>query len=149
MLPHRTSSGRAQRAIKVERFQPPGMDIRMQEGKAAYSHVVTVSGTGKLIYVAGQLGRDASGNIVTGGMRAQMEQTFQNLDKCLKAAGATWADVIKTNTFVTDYAAFSECRDVRMRYLGVAVPTSTTIQISGLAQPGAMVEIELVAAVDS
>jgi len=35
-------------------------------------------------------------------MRAQMEQTFQNLDRCLKAAGATWADVVKTNTFVTD-----------------------------------------------
>jgi enamine deaminase RidA (YjgF/YER057c/UK114 family) len=32
-----------------------------------------------------------------------MEQTFQNLDRCLKAAGATWADVVKTNTFVTDF----------------------------------------------
>jgi len=77
-----------------------------------------------------------------------MEQTFKNLEKCLTAAGATWADVVKTNTFVTDYAAFSECRDVRMRYIGVAVPTSTTIQISGLAQPGAMVEIELIAAIE-
>jgi enamine deaminase RidA (YjgF/YER057c/UK114 family) len=135
-------------ALKIERFQPPGMNVRMQEGKAAYSHVVTVAGPGKLIYVAGQLGRDADGNIVAGGMRGQLEQTFKNLDACLKAAGATWADVVKTNTFVTDYAAFSECRDIRMRYLGVATPTSTTIQISGLAQPGAMVEIELVAAVD-
>ena len=135
-------------AIKVERFQPPGMDIRMQEGKAAYSHVVTVSGTGKLIYIAGQLGRDASGNIVSGGMRAQLEQTFKNLTACLEAAGATWADVVKTNTFVTDYAAFSQCRDVRMKHFSVAVPTSTTIQISGLAQPEAMVEIELVAAVN-
>jgi enamine deaminase RidA (YjgF/YER057c/UK114 family) len=135
-------------ALKIERFQPPGMDVRMQEGKPAYSHVVTVANPGKIIYVAGQLGRDASGNIVPGGMRAQLEQTFQNLDKCLKEAGATWADVVKTNTFVTDYAAFSECREIRMRYFGVAVPTSTTIQISGLAQPGAMVEIELVAAVE-
>jgi 2-iminobutanoate/2-iminopropanoate deaminase len=135
-------------ALKIERFQPPGMDVRMQEGKPAYSHVVTVANPGKLIYVAGQLGRDASGNIVSGGMRAQLEQTFKNLDACLKAAGATWADVVKTNTFVTDYAAFSECRDVRMRHFSVAVPTSTTIQISGLAQPGAMVEIELVAAIE-
>ena len=134
--------------LKIERFQPPGMDVRMQEGKAAYSHVVTVSGTGKLVFIAGQLGRDGNGNIVSGGMRGQLEQTFKNLDACLKAAGATWADVIKTNTFVTDYAAFSECRDVRMRYLGVATPTSTTIQISGLAQPGAMVEIEMIAAVN-
>jgi len=135
-------------ALKIERFQPPGLDVRMQEGKAAYSHVVTVSGSGKLIFIAGQLGRDADGNIVGGGMRPQMEQTFKNLDACLKAAGATWADVIKTNTFVTDYDAFSQCRDIRMRYFGVAIPTSTTIRISGLAQPGAMVEIEMIAAVD-
>ena len=135
-------------ALKIERFQPPGLDVRMQEGKAAYSHVVTVAGSGKLIFIAGQLGRDADGNIVSGGMRAQMEQTFKNLDACLTAAGATWADVIKTNTFVTDYDAFSQCRDVRMRYFGVATPTSTTIRISGLAQPGAMVEIEMIAAVD-
>ena len=134
--------------VKVERFQPAGMDVRMQEGKAAYSHVVAVSGTGKLIFIAGQLGRDSAGNIVPGGMRAQLEQTFKNLDACLKAAGATWADVVKTNTFVTDYQAFSQCRDVRMRHFGVAIPTSTTIQISGLAQPEAMVEIEMVAVVN-
>jgi 2-iminobutanoate/2-iminopropanoate deaminase len=137
-------------AIKVERFQPPGMDIRMQEGKAAYSHVVTVSGTGKLVFVAGQLARDAGGNIVgPKDMRAQLEQTFKNLSACLEAAGATWADVVKTNTFVTDYEAFSQCRDVRMKHFGVAVPTSTTIQISRLAQPEAMVEIEMIAVVDS
>jgi 2-iminobutanoate/2-iminopropanoate deaminase len=135
--------------VKVERFQPAGLDIRMQEGKAAYSHVVTVTGPGKPIYTAGQLARDAGGKIVgPGDMRAQLEQTFKNLDACLKAAGATWADVVKTNTFVTDYEAFSQCRGVRMRYLGVATPTSTTIEISRLAQPEAMVEIELVAVVE-
>src|SRR6185503_4233013 len=88
-------------------------------------HVVTVTGPAKLIYTAGQLARDAAGKIVgPGDMRAQLEQTFKNLDACLKAAGATWADVVKTNTFVTDYEAFSQCRDVRMRYLGVATPTA-------------------------
>ena len=136
-------------ALKIERFQPPGMDIRMQAGKPAYSHVVTVTGPGKLIYIAGQLARDAEGNIVgPGDMRVQLEQTFKNLDACLKAAGATWADVVKTNTFVTNYQAFSQCSDVRMRYFGVGNPTSTTIQISGLAQPEAMVEIEMIAAVE-
>src|SRR5215472_12264030 len=135
--------------VKVERFQPSGMDVRMQEGKAAYSHVVTVTGSGKLVFIAGQLARDGNGRIVgPGDMRAQLEQTFKNLDACLKAAGATWADVVKTNTFVTDYDAFSQCRDVRMRYFGVATPTSTTIRISGLAQPEAMVEIEMIAVVE-
>jgi enamine deaminase RidA (YjgF/YER057c/UK114 family) len=119
----------------IERKQPPGVNVRMQQGKPAYSHVVTVTGPGKTIYIAGQLARDLDGNIVgPGNMRAQMEQTFKNLDACLKAAGASWA-------------AFSQCSDVRMRYFGVAAPTSTTIQISGLAQPEAMVEIEMIAVV--
>jgi enamine deaminase RidA (YjgF/YER057c/UK114 family) len=44
------------------------------------SHVVTVSGSGKIVYTAGQLARDVDGNCVgKGNMRAQMEQTFQNL----------------------------------------------------------------------
>lgn len=134
--------------LEIERKQPPGMNVRMQQGRPAYSHVVTVNGPGKTIYVAGQLARDADGSIVgAGDMRAQLEQTFKNLDLCLKAAGAGWGDVVKTNTYVTDYDAFSKCSDVRMRYFGVAGPTSTTIQISRLAQEGAMVEIELIAVV--
>ena len=135
-------------AVTIERRNPEGMNVRMQQGKPAYSHVVTATGPGKTIYIAGQLARDVDGTIVgKGDMRAQLEQTFKNLDLCLKAAGATWADVVKTNTFVTDYAAFSKHSDVRMRYFGVASPTSTTIQISGLAQPESMVEIEMIAVI--
>ena len=135
-------------ALQIERKQPAGVNVRMQQGKPAYSHVVTVNGPGKTIYIAGQLGRDLDGNIVgPGDMRAQMEQTFKNLDACLTAAGATWADVVKTNTFVTNYEEFAKNTDVRMRYFGVASPTSTTVQISRLAQAEAMVEIEMIAVV--
>jgi 2-iminobutanoate/2-iminopropanoate deaminase len=136
-------------AVKIERLQPPGVNVRLQQGKPAYSHVVAVTGPAKTVYIAGQLARDLEGNIVgPGDMRAQMEQTFKNLDACLKAAGASWADVVKTNTYVTDYEAFSKCSDVRMRYFGVASPTSTTIQISRLAQAEAMVEIEMIAVIE-
>jgi 2-iminobutanoate/2-iminopropanoate deaminase len=122
--------------LKIERFQPEGMNVRMSGGKPSYSHVVTVSGSGKIVYTAGQLARDADGNCVgKGDMRAQMEQTFQNLDRCLKAAGATWADVVKTNTFVTDFDEFQKCADIRMRYLGAATPTSTTVGVTRLAGP--------------
>jgi enamine deaminase RidA (YjgF/YER057c/UK114 family) len=122
--------------LKIERFQPEGMNVRMSGGKPSYSHVVTVSGSGKIVYTAGQLARDIDGNCVgKGDMRAQMEQTFQNLDRCLKAAGATWADVVKTNTFVTDFDEFQKCADIRMRYLGVATPTSTTLGVTRLAGP--------------
>ena len=132
--------------LKIERFQPEGMNVRMPGGKPAYSHVVTVNGRAKCLF-AGQLARDKDGNRVgKGDMRAQMEQTFQNLDRCLKAAGATLADVVKTNTFVTDFDEFQNS-DIRMRYLGVAAPTSTTVGVTRLAGPDFMIEIEAVAVV--
>ena len=78
--------------LTIERFQPEGMNVRLSNGQPSYSHVVTVIGTGKLVFIAGQLARDIDGSCVgIGDMRAQMEQTFANLDRCLKAAGATWA----------------------------------------------------------
>jgi enamine deaminase RidA (YjgF/YER057c/UK114 family) len=78
-----------------------------------------------------------------------MEQTFQNPDRCLKAAGATWADVVNTNTYVTDFDEFQKCADIRMRYLRVATPTSTTVRVTRLAGPDFMIEIEAVAIVNS
>lgn len=136
--------------LEVQRMQPEGMNIRLSAGQPSYSHVVTAGGTGRIVFIAGQLARDIDGNCVgKGDMRAQMEQTFQNLDRCLRAAGATWADVVKTNTYVTDFDAFQKCADVRMRYFGVATPTSTTVGVTRLAGPGFMIEIEAVAVVNT
>ena len=72
----------------------------------------------------------------------------ENIKACLEAAGATLADIVKTNTYVTDFEEFSKHGDMRMRYFGPATPTSTTVQISRLADPDAMIEIEAIAAVD-
>ena len=93
-------------AIKREKIQPQGIHVRMVDGQARYTQVVTVSGTGKMIFVAGQLARDARGNCVgKGDMRAQIQQVGENIKTCLEAAGATLADIVKTNTFVTDYGS--------------------------------------------
>ena len=123
--------------------------VVMRAGQPAYRHVVTVSGTGKMIFVAGQLARNAQGVCVgKGDMRAQIEQVGENIKTCLKAAGATLADIVKTNTYVTDYEEFAKHPDMRMRYFGAAKPTSTTVQISRLADPDAMIEIEAIAVID-
>jgi enamine deaminase RidA (YjgF/YER057c/UK114 family) len=55
--------------------------------------------------------------------------------------------VIKLNTFMTDHQAFSRFSVVGMGYFEIGSPTSATIQISGLALPESMVEIEMIAAV--
>ena len=137
-------------AIKREKIQPKGIHVRVMAGQPAYTQVVTVSGSGRMIFVAGQLARDADGNCVgKGDMRAQIQQVGENIKICLEAAGATLADIVKTNTYVTDYAEFAKHGDMRLRYFGPATPTSTTVQISRLADPDAMIEIEAIAAVDS
>jgi enamine deaminase RidA (YjgF/YER057c/UK114 family) len=136
-------------AIKREKIQPAGIHVRMMAGQAAYTQVVTVSGSGRQIFVAGQLARDPDGNCVgKGDMRAQIEQVGENIKTCLAAAGATLADIVKTNTYVTDFEEFQKHGDMRLRYFGPATPTSTTVEVRRLAHPDFMIEVEAIAFVD-
>ena len=136
-------------ALKRERMQPPGLNVRVVGGHALYSHVVTVEGGGKQIFVAGQLARDKDGNCVgKGDMRAQIEQVGKNIEACLAAAGASLSDIVKTNTYVTDIEEFFRHADMRMRYFAPAMPTSTTVEVRRLAGPDFLVEIEALAILD-
>jgi 2-iminobutanoate/2-iminopropanoate deaminase len=136
-------------AIKREKIQPAGIHVVIRAGQPAYTQVVTVSGSGKMIFVAGQLARDAAGKLVgAGDMRAQIQQIGENIRICLEAAGASLADIVKTNTYVTNYEEFSKHGDMRLRYFGPATPTSTTVEVRRLADPDAMLEIEAIAVVD-
>ena len=123
-------------AIKREKIQPFGIHVRMMAGQPAYTQVVTVSGTGKMIFVAGQLARDPDGNCVgKGDMRAQIQQVRENIKTCLEAAGATLGDIVKTNTYVTSFDESQKHGDMRLRYFGPASPTSTTVKVRRFAHP--------------
>jgi enamine deaminase RidA (YjgF/YER057c/UK114 family) len=118
-------------------YKPPG-----------YSHVVEVRGPGRVVYIAGQLGFDAQGNLVgaAGDFRAQAMQAFENLKLALAAVGAGFGDVVKLNNYLTDMSHLPVFREVRDHYLNVsAPPASTTIEISKFARDGALIEIEAVA----
>jgi len=116
-----------------------------------YSHAVTAAGTGKLVYVSGQVSWDASGNIVgKGDMRAQGEQVFKNVGHALAAAGAGWDDVIKMNGYMVGMHAerVNAYREVRQRFLKAgALPASTLVGIERLVDPELLLEVEVVAAV--
>ncbi len=118
------------------------------ETEALFPHAVSVTG-GRTIFVSGQLALDKNGTIVgKGDMRAQLRQVGENLKASLEAAGATLDDIVKTTTYITDMEAFFGCMDVRREYLGRAFPTSTTVEVSRLADPDMMIEIEATAVVD-
>ena len=132
-------------AITRKNIQPDALAAPARGGHTLYSHVVTVEGR-RMIFVAGQLARDKNGNCVgKGDMRAQIRQVGENIKAALAAAGATLADVVKSNTYVTDMDEYFRHVDVRMEYLGPAMPTSTTVEVRRLAHPDFLVEIEVVA----
>jgi enamine deaminase RidA (YjgF/YER057c/UK114 family) len=114
-----------------------------------YSHVVEITGPGRIIYIAGQLGLDPSGKLVgaPGDFRAQTRQTFENLKLALAAVGATFDQVVKLNNYLTDISHLAILREVRDEFINTATPpASTTLQISRLALERALIEVEAVAA---
>jgi len=115
-----------------------------------YTHVVEVTGPVKTIYIAGQVAYDKDGKVVgADDMRAQAEQVFKNLETALGAAGATFSDVVKMNTYVTDASQVAAIREVRARYFGATTPASTMVAVAALVRPELMIEIEVVAVVPS
>ncbi|MEU4193306.1 RidA family protein [Kribbella sp. NPDC026611] len=107
-----------------------------------YSHVATAPG--QWVAIAGQVALDADGKFVgVGDAAAQAEQVFANLDACVKAAGATWANVAKLNFYVTDIGILPVLRTVRDRYVDTNnPPASTAVQVVSLFSPDALLEIE-------
>jgi enamine deaminase RidA (YjgF/YER057c/UK114 family) len=134
---------------KRTRINPDKLHVRRVGDKVLYSQVMVVEvGNTRHIYIAGQTPRDRDGNCVgPGDVRAQIAQVGENIKDALEAAGATLADIVKTTTYVIDMDDYFKHQDVRMRYFGEAVPTSTTVQVSRLSRPEFLVEIEAFAIV--
>lgn len=110
-----------------------------------YTHVVETIGPGRTVFIAGQLGVGPDGE-VAGDFRAQAVQTYENLKIALAEVGATFEQVVKFNNYLVDIAHLPIFREVRDKYLNTPTPpASTTLQISGLAREGALLEIEAVA----
>ena len=133
--------------MKKEILNPPALGTPPR----FYSHAVSIEGPAKLVYVAGQVSVDRDGKVVgAGDMRAQAEQVFKNLSAILRAAGATWDDVIKMTGFMVglNSANVAAYREGRAPYFKVKrPPASTLVGVTSLVQPEWLLEVELVAAI--
>jgi enamine deaminase RidA (YjgF/YER057c/UK114 family) len=140
------SSAIQEHAMAKEIFNPPTL-----MKPVGYSHVAKVT-SGALVYFAGQVAADASGQLVgEGNLEAQAEQVFKNLKAAVEAAGGTMADLIKMNVYVVaevDASEMPKFRAARDRYVNVEKPpASTFVVVTRLARPGWLIEIEAVAAI--
>lgn len=115
-----------------------------------YTHVV-IAPDGRTVYIAGQVAFDSTGAVVgEGNFAAQAEQVYRNLERALQSVGGTMADLVKTTTFITDINNLPSLREVRTRRLSkTQPPANTLLEVSSLARPELLIEVEAVAVLGS
>jgi reactive intermediate/imine deaminase len=101
-----------------------------------------------LVYVAGAMGTGAGGSIVGGGIKAQTQQTLDNLAATLKRAGSSLANAASVQVYLRSAADFASMNEVYRSAFPNQPPARTTVIVNELALPDAVVEISLVAVPD-
>lgn len=126
--------------MEKEFLNPAGLPVL-----PGFSQVVTAT-EGKIVFISGQVALDANNEVVgKGDLGAQVAQTFENLKRALAAVGATFDDVLKTNTYIVNYTPdmIGVVRDVRSQYLPQEKPpASTLIGVQALVLEDLLIEIE-------
>ncbi|HEV8319290.1 MAG TPA: RidA family protein [Vicinamibacterales bacterium] len=100
---------------------------------------------GSLLFLSGQIPIDpATGSVVEGDIAAQTERVMQNIAALLEAAGASFANVVRTTVFLADMNEFAAMNVVYGKYVGDPAPARSTVQVSRLPRD-ARVEIDAIA----
>lgn len=109
---------------------------------AQYSHVVL--GRGRFVAVSGQVAVDEDGKLVgVGDPAAQARQVFENLRRCLAAAGVGFDEVVKLTYFVTDMAHLPAIRAARAEHIpDDRLPAASAVQVAALVRPEFLLEVE-------
>ncbi len=123
----------------VERSNPSALS-----NPPGYSHVVK---DGNTVYVAGQVARNSNGETIgVGDFNAQAEQVFRNVQAALESVGTNMSHLMKLNVFMTHREDFPAYRVIRPKFVpDGALPVSTLIFCSGLADPDFRIEVEVIA----
>ncbi|MEW5890122.1 MAG: RidA family protein [Pseudomonadota bacterium] len=103
-----------------------------------YSQAVQVGGT---IYLSGQIGLDPATMQMVDGIDGQIVRVFENLRAVAEAAGASLADAVKLNVYLTDLTHFAKVNEVMARYCSQPYPARAAVGVAQLPR-GALVEID-------
>lgn len=106
-----------------------------------YSQAIKVGST---VYLSGQIPlKPDTMELVTGDMRAQIRQVFDNLQAVAEAAGGTLADLVKLNVYLTDLAHFPLVNEVMASYISEPYPARAAVGVAALPK-GAQVEMDAI-----
>jgi 2-iminobutanoate/2-iminopropanoate deaminase len=122
-------------------------EFRVEGLAEPLSHYTDAVRAGGLLFVSGIVPVDEQGRLVGEDVVAQARQVFRNMELVLKAAGCGFGDVVKVTLFLLDVNDRAAINSVRQELFGESRPASTLLEVSALAVPGALLEIEAVAAI--
>ena len=127
----------------IEKYCPP--TVFNPQG---YSQGIKVTNAQTILFLAGQVSYDKDGSAKhKGDFKAQARECFECIKRLVEAKGGTVKNIVKLNTYVTDIANRSMYREARKECFGDHEPASTMVQISALAVPDYLIEIEAIAVV--
>jgi reactive intermediate/imine deaminase len=99
---------------------------------------------GDTLYLSGQIPLvPATGEMVAGGIDAQIRQVFDNLAAVAAAAGASLDQAVKINVFLVDLAHFASVNEIMAEYLSQPYPARAAVQVVALPR-GAEVEADAI-----
>jgi reactive intermediate/imine deaminase len=99
---------------------------------------------GDTVYVSGQIPLDpATGELVVGEIEIQIQRVFENLQGIIEAAGASFANVVKLNVYLTDLKHFTLVNQAMARHFHEPYPARATVGVAALPR-GAQVEMDCV-----
>ena len=108
----------------------------------AYSPAIRA---GNLLFISGQIPLDpASGNLIQGDIAAQAEQVMKNLTALLRAAGASFTNVVRTTVYLADMNDFAAMNEVYSRYIIDPPPARATVQVARLPRD-VKIEVDAIA----
>jgi enamine deaminase RidA (YjgF/YER057c/UK114 family) len=116
--------------------------------KAGLSEVVSVSSPGRIIFLAGVGANDeVNGDLMhPGDLRAQCQYVYAKIKRFLEAEGARMNDIAKIVTYLTDIRQMREMSRCRREALGDGPkPVHTSLNVSQLADPGMLIEVDVIA----
>jgi 2-iminobutanoate/2-iminopropanoate deaminase len=121
-------------------------ELRVAALPEPISHYTDAVKAGGLLFCSGIVPVDAEGTVVGEDAPAQARQVFRNMELVLRAAGCGFEDVVKVTLFLLDVADRAAINPVREEFFGPSRPASTLVEVPALAVPGALLEVEAVAA---
>ena len=125
-------------------------EFRVEGLNEPISHYTDAVRFGDLLFISGLAPVDEHLELVGGDdVAAQTRQLFENMDRILKAAGASFADILKVTVYLTDVNDRQAVNVVRQEFFGDARPASTLIGIAELVVPGMKIEVDAVAGIPS